>query len=85
MYDQPIAYSTIAGFIYKIHQVTISNQASKKSPGTITLINKLGIFVATTDFDIVITKIQPAGKTVINTNNYFGSKINPIKVDLVFK
>lgn len=85
LYDQPIAYSTIAGFIYKIHQVTISNQASKKSPGTITLINKLGIFVATTDFDIVITKIQPAGKTVINTNNYFGSKINPIKVDLVFK
>ena len=85
LYDQPIAYSTIAGFIYKIHQVTISKQVSKKPPGMITLINKLGIFVATTDFDIIITKIQPAGKTVINANNYFGSKSNPIKVALIFK
>lgn len=85
LYDQPIAYSTIDNFIYKIHQVEISKQESKKDPGTITLINKSGIFVATTDYDIIITKIQPAGKTVISTNNYFGSKTNPIKVDLVFK
>lgn len=85
LYDQPIAYSSIASFIYKVHQVEISKQVSTKMPGTITLINKLGIFVATNDFDIIITKIQPAGKTVINTNNYSGSKTNPLKVDLVFK
>lgn len=85
LYDQPIAYSTIAGFIYKIHQVVISDQSSKKPPGTITLINKAGIFVATTDYDVIIKQIQPEGKKVMTASNYFGSKTNPIKVDLIFK
>lgn len=85
LYNHPIAYTTINNFIYKIHQVSISQQQSTKPPGTISLINNLGIFVATQDYDILIKAIQPAGKKVINASSYFGSKENPLKVDLVFK
>lgn len=84
LYDQPIAYTTINNFIYKIHEVTVSNQQSQKQPGTITLINNLGIFVATKDYDVVIKQIQPAGKKVISASSYFGSKVNPLQVDLIF-
>lgn len=84
LYDHPIAYTTMNNFIYKIHQVVISDYKSEKPPGTISLINKLGIFVSTKDYDILIKQIQPASKKVISTSNYFGSLINPLKVDMVF-
>lgn len=84
LYNNPIAYTTINNFIYKIHEITISQQKSEKQPGTITLINNLGIFVATKDYDVVIKQIQPAGKKVISASSYFGSKENPLQVDLIF-
>jgi len=71
-------------FIYKIYQIEITNQKSQKNPGTITLINKLGIFVATKDYDIVIKQIQPAGKKVISASSYFGSLNNPLKINMIF-
>lgn len=85
LYDQPIAYTTMNDFIYKIHQVAVSPQKSTKPPGTITLINNLGIFVATKDFDVVIKQIQPSSKKAISASSYFGSKEHPLKVDLVFQ
>ncbi|MBE4704380.1 methionyl-tRNA formyltransferase [Spiroplasma platyhelix] len=84
LYDHPIAYTTMNNFIYKIHQVVVSEQKSQKQPGTITLINNLGIFVATKDYDVVLKQIQAAGKKVISASSYFGSSTNPLKVDLVF-
>lgn len=84
LYDNPIAYTRMNDFIYKIHQVEISNHKSQKKPGTITLINKLGIFIATKDYDIIIKQIQPESKKVISASSYFGSSIHPLKVDMVF-
>lgn len=85
LYDQPIAYTMMNDFLYKIHQVAVSPQKSVKLPGTITLINNLGIFVATKDFDVVIKQIQPSSKKAISASSYFGSKENPLKVDLIFQ
>lgn len=84
LFDHPIAYTKMNNFIYKIYQVEISNQLSQKKPGTITLINKLGIFVATKDYDIVILQIQPASKKVISAASYYGSTINPLQIGMVF-
>lgn len=84
LYDQPIAYTTMNNFIYKIHQVAISEQKSQAQPGTITLINNQGIFVATKDYDILIKQIQPAAKKVISAASYFGSKENPLKGGMIF-
>lgn len=84
LYDHPVAYSTVDNFIYKIYKVSISDQKSKKVPGTITLINKLGIFVATKDYDIIIQEIQPEGKKVISASSYFGSLAHPLQIDMNF-
>ncbi|MGL5268278.1 MAG: methionyl-tRNA formyltransferase [Spiroplasma sp.] len=84
LYNHPIAYSRINNFIYKIHKVTISDCKSQVKPGTITLINKLGIFVATSDYDIIIKEIQPESKKVISASSYFGSLLYPLKVGMIF-
>lgn len=84
LYNHPIAYSKMNDFIYKIHQVEITNNKSKNAPGTITLISNKGIFVATRDYDVVIKQIQPAGKKVISASSYFGSSANPLKVGMLF-
>lgn len=84
LYDIPIAYTNLNNHIYKIHQIAITDNKSLKKPGTITNINKLGIFVATTDYDIIIKQIQPAGKQVIAATNYFGSKDLPLAIGMVF-
>lgn len=85
LYNHPIAYSTMNNFIYKIHKVSVSEQKSDKVPGTITLINKLGIFVATKDYNVVIKEIQPEGKKAISASSYFGSLTHPLQVDMIFK
>lgn len=84
LYNVPIAYTKIKNFSYKIHEVVVSDHKSQKKPGTITLINKFGIFVATKDYDVIIKQIQPQSKKVISASNYFGSKENALKIDVVF-
>lgn len=84
LYDVPIAYTILNDVIYKIHQVEVTNQKSTLSPGTIIVINKLGITVTTTSDNIIIKTIQPAGKNPIAAKFYFGSKTNPIAVGLKF-
>lgn len=85
LYNTPIAYTTLNDNIYKIHQVTVTNELSNALPGTIVAINKLGIIVATKTNNIVIKVIQPAGKKEIIAACYYGSKINPIAIGFIFK
>jgi len=84
LYNSPIAYTTINGKIYKIHEVVISDELSLLPPGTIVAINKLGIIVATTSQNLIIKTIQQEGKKPISARFYFGSNSAPIKVGLSF-
>lgn len=84
LFNIPIAYSILDNNLYKIHKVLISNEISKKEPGTIEKIDKLGIHVATKDYNIIIKEIQPASKKVIVASNYFGSKQFPIQENMKF-
>lgn len=80
LYDHPIAYTILNNGIYKVHQVVLTNELSTKKAGTIVNINKLGIIVATTTYDLIIKVLQPAGKKPIITACYFGSKPKPLQI-----
>lgn len=58
----PGAYCYIDGLRMKIYSVILTDKISTKKPGTITKIDKIGIYVSTTDNDIIITDIKLEGK-----------------------
>ena len=49
----------------KIIEVKILDSASKDIPGTILDVSKIGIKISTADKDILLTKVQPAGKKIM--------------------
>jgi len=51
----------------KIIEVEILDSISKDIPGTILKIDKTGIVVTTTDKNILLTKVQPAGKNIMTS------------------
>ncbi len=60
----------------KIIEVEILDTNSKKIPGSILEINKNGIIVATADKNILLTKLQPAGKSIMTSHAFsLGARI----------
>ena len=60
----------------KIIEVEILDVISKKNPGSILEINKNGIIVATADKNILLTKVQPAGKNIMTSHAFsLGARI----------
>ncbi len=68
LYDKPMAKFEMDNIIYKVHAAKITTIKSSKTPGTITTINKEGLFVATEDFDICLTTIQQPNKKAMNVS-----------------
>jgi methionyl-tRNA formyltransferase len=66
---EPGAYSIIDNNAVKIYASYIGGKTDDE-PGVITNIYKEGIGVATLDNELVITKIKPAGKKIMNVKNY---------------
>lgn len=79
LYDKPIARWNYNGTEIKVFSVAITNHKSTLIPGTIVQFDKLGLFVATKDFDIQITSLQLPGKNIVdpvclvNGKNLFNS------------
>ena len=78
--SKPCAKINFNNSIIKIWESEISNFESNLKPGTISNINKTGIYIATKDYDICFKKIQLPSKKpafisdIINGNIFF--KIN---------
>ena len=60
----------------KIIEVKILDSTSTNIPGTILDISKKGIIVATADKNILLTKVQPAGKNIMTSHAFsLGARI----------
>ena len=60
----------------KIIEVEILDVISKINPGSILEINKNGIIVTTADKNILLTKVQPAGKNIMTSHAFsLGARI----------
>lgn len=60
----------------KIIEIEIIDVFSKKVPGSILKINKKGIIVASADKNILLTKVQPAGKKIMTSHAFsLGARI----------
>ncbi|AOX44076.1 methionyl-tRNA formyltransferase [Spiroplasma sp. NBRC 100390] len=76
LYAWPIAYTTVANVIYKIHQAVIATEplAEKDADlvdGTIIAVLKTGIKVKVEDGYLIITRLQREGKKVTEAKNYY--------------
>lgn len=71
----PGAYAMINGSRMKILLSEQTSQKAKQEPGTITKIDKDGIYVSCSDNEIVLTRIQVPGKKIMEVKDY----INGIK------
>lgn len=61
----------------KIIEVEILDIVSKEVPGTILDVSKNGITVATADKNILLTKVQPAGKNIMTAHAFsLGARID---------
>ncbi len=67
----PGAYTLLDNKVLKVYESYISDLSTKDiRPGTITNIYKNGIGVATIDYEIVITKVKPVGKNIMDAKDY---------------
>lgn len=77
LYNKPLAIWNYKNTNVKILESKTTSISSSKKPGLITKINSDGIFVATSDYDLQITKLQLPNKnpievkTLINGNHIF--------------
>ncbi len=71
LYSKPIALWINKGVEIKVYSAKKSNIKSTTKPGTINQITKEGIFVSTSDFDIIFTKIQLPSKNVVEVNQVY--------------
>lgn len=65
LYDKPIAVWQYKDMAIKIHEAHPTNIVSNLPPGTISKVDKTGVYVATSDFDLQITKLQLPNKNVV--------------------
>ncbi len=79
MQDEPGAITYINNHILKIYAAKKSDIISKKTPGSITSLDKQ-LLVATGDYDLEILKLQPAGKRVMLTRDFLNGQ-SLLKVD----
>ncbi|MDX2346260.1 MAG: methionyl-tRNA formyltransferase [Legionella sp.] len=76
----PIARTTAAGDMLKIHKAIALNQSANAAPGSILDINKTGLFVATGDNILQINTIQFAGGKAIAVSDWLNANkktLNP--------
>ncbi len=66
LYDKPMAKFELNNVIYKVHKAIPTTSKSSLAPGTISNINKEGLFIATQDYDICLTTIQAPGKKAMD-------------------
>jgi len=80
--EKPAAYTFYKDKQLKIIETEVLDSKSSKNPGKIvTIEKKIGIVVSTHDFDILIKKVQPAGKKVMDAYAfYLGARIMPDEV-----
>ena len=77
LYDKPMAIWNYQANNIKVHEANKTNITSIYEPGMISKIDKTGIFVCTSDFDIQLTVIQLPNKNplhvqqIINGNHIF--------------
>ena len=66
--EKPGAVASICDKRIKIIETKILKMKSGKKPGTIKeIIKNIGLVVATLDYDILIKRVQPAGKKIMNS------------------
>ena len=67
----PIAHTTLDDQFVKIYQSELTSLASQQKPGTMTAFNREGLYVATGDNDLKITKLQLPGKKPVSSIELF--------------
>lgn len=76
MIDFPCAYTMCNGKILKILETRLTNNKENKSAATVVNVSKCGIEVCTGDGCILITKVKPESKGIMNAYDYAnGAKI----------
>ena len=73
MQDEPGAITYINNHILKIYEARKSDIISNRPSGTITSLDKK-ILVATSDYDLEILKLQPAGKKAMPTRDFLNGQ-----------
>lgn len=75
--DNPGVTASFRNNRIKIMEVEITKEISEKSSGTVIEIYKNnGILVATKDFNIIVKRVQPAGKKIMDSNAFdLGARI----------
>lgn len=66
----PGSYTLLNGKRLKLYLSKLTEKQSTEKPGTIVKETKDGFLVATNDFDLEITEVQPAGGKRINAGQY---------------
>ena len=79
LYDKPIAVWNYQNLTIKIHEAYPTKFISQSQPGLITKIDKTGIYVATSDFDLQITKLQLPNKKVLTVKEIINGH-HPFKI-----
>lgn len=65
LYNKPMAIWAYNGLNIKVHEAYPTNIRSTLAPGTITKLDKTGLYIATVDFDLQITRLQLPNKNVV--------------------
>ena len=68
LYDKPMAIWQYKDNNIKVHEAFKTTRKSEFEPGTISLIDKTGIYVCTKDFDIRLSVIQLPNKNALSVN-----------------
>ena len=79
----PIARTTAADEMLKIHQATALNQSTHAAPGTILEINKSGLFVATGENILQIKTIQFSGGKALKVSDWLNANKQTLNPGLV--
>lgn len=76
----PVAYTSAASQIVRVHKATVINLPFDAPSGTILSINKSGLIVATGVGALMIEQIQFPGAKTISINDYLNANHNTLKV-----
>lgn len=79
LYDKPIAVWNYQNLAIKIHEAYPTKFISQSQAGLITKVDKTGIYVATSDFDLQITKLQLPNKKVLTVKEIINGH-HPFKI-----
>lgn len=81
----PIAFTTLGEDVLRIHKAKVISTPSGQKPGTVILINKEGMLVATGDQGILVERIQLPGAKVITIADWLNSPKSQVRAGYVFE